>query len=172
VANLTPRLRKLALTAHVTSSVGWLGAVVVFLALAVVAVTSDDPETVRGAYLVMEPSAWLVLVPLAFATLLTGVIVSLGTPWGLVRHYWVLAKLLISAFSTVVLLMYMGTFRAMADVAADPGADVAAVRSLSPILHAGAALVVLLAAVVLSVHKPRGTTRYARRRSVQRRPVP
>ena len=54
--------------------------------------------------------------------LLTGLVVSLGTAWGLVRHYWVLFKLLIAAFCTIVLLMYMATFRSMADVAADPGA--------------------------------------------------
>ncbi|MDP8974391.1 MAG: DUF2269 domain-containing protein, partial [Actinomycetota bacterium] len=60
---MTPRLRKFALTAHVVSSVGWFGAVVVFLALAVIGLTSQDAQTVRGAYLVMEPAAWLVLVP-------------------------------------------------------------------------------------------------------------
>jgi hypothetical protein len=48
--------------AHVASSVGWLGAVVVFLAVAVIGLTSQDPQTVRGAYLVMEPAAWFVLV--------------------------------------------------------------------------------------------------------------
>jgi hypothetical protein len=36
---MTPRLRKFALTAHVTSSVGWLGAVAAFLALAVAGLT-------------------------------------------------------------------------------------------------------------------------------------
>ena len=154
--------------AHVASSVGWLGAVVAFLALAVVGVTSDEPQTVRAAYLVMEPTAWLVLVPAAVATLLTGLVVSLGTPWGLVRHYWVLFKLLIAAFCTIVLLMYMATFRSMADAAVDPSADLEAVRSLSPLLHAGAAMVALLAALVLSVYKPRGTTRYGRIRSLGR----
>jgi len=84
---MPPHLRKFALTAHVTTTVGWLGAVVVFLALAVVGLTSQDPQTVRGAYLVMEPAAWLVLVPLAFASLLTGIVQALGTTWGFFRHY-------------------------------------------------------------------------------------
>jgi hypothetical protein len=53
-------------TTHVTSSVGWVGAVFVFLALAVIGLTSDDEVTVRGAYLVMAPAAWFVLVPLAW----------------------------------------------------------------------------------------------------------
>ncbi len=93
---MPPRLRKFVLTAHVTTTVGWLGAVVVFLALVVVGLTSQGAQTVRGAYLVMEPAAWWVLVPLAFASLLTGIVQSLGTTWGLFRHYWVLFKLLIT----------------------------------------------------------------------------
>jgi hypothetical protein len=111
---MAPRVRKLVLTAHVASSVGWLGAVVAFLGLAVVGVTNQDAQTVRGAYLVMEPAAWLVLVPLAFASLLTGLIQSLGTTWGLFRHYWVVFKLLLNLMATIVLLTYMETFAVMA----------------------------------------------------------
>jgi hypothetical protein len=159
-----PRLRKLALTAHVTSSVGWLGVVVAFLALAVIGVTSDDPQTVRGAYLVMEPAAWLVLVPLAFASLLTGIVQSLATTWGLLRHYWVLFKLVINIVTTAALVTYMETFGSMAAAAADPGTALGAVRNPSPVVHATAALVLLLAAAALSVYKPRGLTRYGARR--------
>jgi hypothetical protein len=161
---MTPRLRKLVLTAHVTSSVGWLGAVAGFLALAVVGLTSKDAQTVRGAYLVMEPAAWFILVPLALASLLTGLVQSLTTTWGLFRHYWVLFKLLINVFATIVLLMYMETFSAMAGVAADPTADLSVVRNSSPVLHAGAALVLLLAATTLAVYKPRGLTPYGQRK--------
>lgn len=161
---LTPRLRKFALTAHVTSSVGWLGAVVAFLAFSIVGLTSQDAQTVRGAYLVMEPAAWFVLVPLAFASLLTGLIQSLGTTWGLFRHYWVLFKLLIAVFITLVLLIYMETFRLMAGLAADPNADLGVVRNLSPVIHAALALLVLLVAAVLAVYKPRGMTRYGWRK--------
>jgi hypothetical protein len=161
---MTPRLRRFALTAHVTFSVGWLGAVVVFFALAVVGLASQDPQTVRGAYLVMEPAAWFVLVPLAFASLLTGLVQSLGTTWGLFRHYWVLFKLLITVFATIVLLIYMETFSFMAGVAADPSADLSVVRNSSPMLHAVLALLLLLVAVTLAVYKPRGMTRYGWRK--------
>ena len=168
---MPPRLRKFALTAHVTSSVGWLGAVVAFLALAVVGLTSQDAQTVRGAYLVMEPAAWFVLVPLAFASLLTGLVMSLGTTWGLFRHYWVLFKFLITAFATIVLLMYMGTFRYMAAVASDPTAALDVVRNASPALHAVLALLVLLVATVLAVFKPRGMTPYGQRNQHEQRTV-
>lgn len=169
---VSPAIRKLALTAHVASSVGWLGAVVVFLALAVIGLASKDVQTVRGAYLVMEPAARLVLVPVAFASLLTGVFSSLVSPWGLFRHYWVLAKLLITIFATIVLLTYMATFRYMASMAADPSVELGVVRSASPRLHSVLALVVLLIATVLAVYKPRGLTRYGWRKQHQQREPP
>ena len=166
---MPPRLRKLALTVHITTTVGWLGAVVAFLALAVVGLSSQDAQTVRGAYLVMEPAAWSVLVPLAFASLLTGIVQSLGTAWGLFRHYWVLFKLLITVFATTVLLIFMETFSFMAGVAADPSADLGVVRNASPGLHAALALLLLLVATVLAVYKPRGMTRYGWRKQQEER---
>ncbi|GHO68075.1 hypothetical protein KSC_069670 [Ktedonobacter sp. SOSP1-52] len=92
---MKPSLRKAALTAHVMFSVGWFGVVVVFLTLSLVGMTSQDPQLVRAAYLAMELTAWFAIVPSAFLSGLTGVISSLGTKWGLFRHYWVLLKLLI-----------------------------------------------------------------------------
>jgi hypothetical protein len=106
---------------------------------------------------------------LAFASLLTGLVQALGTPWGVFRHYWVLFKLLINVFATVVLLLYMETFGVMARVAADPNADLGAVRNASPALHAGGALLLLLTATALSVYKPRGVTPYGRRKQHERR---
>lgn len=171
---MTPRLRKFALTAHVASSVGWLGAVVVFLALAVVVLTSQDAQTVRGAYLVMEPAAWFVLVPLGLASLLTGLVQALGTKWGLFRHYWILAKLSINVFATIVLLLYMQTLSYLAGVAAETTSshgDLGVLRSPSPLIHAGAALLLLLAATTLSVYKPRGMTPYGQRKQHEQRAV-
>lgn len=53
---MRPRLRKLVLVAHVTTSVGWIGAVVVFLVLIVVGMTSRNPDTTRAVYLVLKPA--------------------------------------------------------------------------------------------------------------------
>jgi len=94
---------------------------------------------------------------------------SLGTSWGLFRHYWVVLKLGITVFATVILLIYMGTFRQMAGVAADPVMDLAAVRNASPIVHAVLALALLLAATVLGVYKPFGMTAYGIRRLDEQR---
>jgi hypothetical protein len=160
---LTPRLRKLALTAHVTASVGWLGAVVAFLALSVAGLTSQDPQTVQGAYLAMELTGWVVLVPLSLASLLTGLVCSLGSAWGLVRHYWVLFKLVINLIATIVLVLYMQTLDALADVAAATALSGTGLRDPSPALHAAAALLLLLVATTLAIYKPRGLTRYGQR---------
>ena len=164
---MRPAVRKFALTAHIASSVGWLGAVAVFLALAGVASTSGDPRTVRAVYLVLEPAAWLVLVPLAFASLLTGLVQSLGTHWGLFRHYWVLFKLLINVFATAVLLGYTQTLDRLAAAAAEQtasGLDQEVLQAWSVALHAAAALLLLLVATILAVYKPRGLTPYGRRK--------
>ena len=155
---LRPWLRKLVLTTHVTASVGWSGAVIVFLALALLAITSSDPATVRGVYLVMRPAGTYVLVPLAVLSLTTGVVSALGTAWGLVQHYWVLIKLLITAASTAILVLYLETFRLLAEAAGDPATPLAVVRNASPALHSTLALLVLLLATVLAIYKPRGTT--------------
>jgi hypothetical protein len=168
---MTPALRRFTFTTHITSSVGWVGAVLAFLALAVIGFTSDDPVKVRGAYLLMAPAAWFVLVPLAHASLLSGIVLSLGTTWGLFRYYWVVLKLGITVFATVILLIYMGTFRQMAGVAADPVVDLEVVRNASPIVHAVLALVPLVSATVLGVYRPFGMTAYGARRLQEQRPV-
>jgi hypothetical protein len=161
----TPRLRKLALTAHVVSSVGWLGAIAAFLALAIVGITSQEAQLVRAVYLAAEPIAWLVIVPLALASLLTGIVQSLGTTWGLFRHYWVVFKLLIAAIATIVLLMYTDTVSFFGDLAADPSADLDELRAPTFVLHSGVALLLLLTATALAIYKPRGMTRYGRRKA-------
>jgi hypothetical protein len=169
---MTPRVRKFALTAHVASSVGWLGAVAGFLALSLTGLTSGDAQIVRAAYLTMELTGWFVLVPLALASLLTGLVQSLGTTWGLFRHYWVLFKLLINVFATIILLIYMQTLGSLADVAAETTfsrADLSALRTPSPALHASLALVLLLVATTLAVYKPRGVTPYGQRKQREQR---
>ena len=163
---MTPGWRKLALTAHVTSSVGWLGAVTGFLALAIVGFTSRDSVVVRAVYPAMAVTGWYVIVPFSFASLVTGLIQSLGTTWGLFRHYWVVAKLLIAILATLVLLIHMRPISYAARVAAEKAlaADDLRMLRIQLVVDAGAALFVLLVATTLSIYKPRGLTRYGWRK--------
>ena len=166
---MTPGVRKLALTAHVTCSVGWLGAVAGFLALAIAGLTSRDAEALKSSYVAMNLTGWYVIVPLCFASLVTGLIQALGTPWGLFRHYWVVTKLLIAIVATILLLVHMRPIAFLGGAAADralgPG-DYRDVR-VQLVADAGAALLVLLVATTLSVYKPRGLTKYGWRRQRQ-----
>src|SRR5207253_218756 len=100
---MTAGLRKFALTTHITSSVGWLGSVAAFLALSIAGLRSLDSQVVRSAYLGMHLTTWYVIVPLCLASLFTGLVEGLGTPWGLFRHYWVVTKLLLTVFATIIL---------------------------------------------------------------------
>jgi len=164
---MSPGVRKFALTVHVTTAVGWLGAVAGFLVLAVCGLTSHDPQLVRAVYVAMELLGWCLIVPLSFGSLLSGIIQGLGTPWGLLRHYWVLIKLLMTPLATLVLLVHMQPIQYLADVARHTllsHGDLSDMR-LQIVVDAAAGALVLLVATVLSVYKPRGLTAYGRRRS-------
>jgi hypothetical protein len=159
---MAPGLRKFALTAHVISSVGLLGAIAAFLALAVAGLTSRDDQMVRAAYLAMELIARFVILALALASLLTGLIQSLGTPWGLFRHYWVLIKLLLTILATIGLLARLELVSHAARLSAETiiaRADLHA-AGIQLVIHASGGLLVLLAPAILSVYKPTGMTRY------------
>ena len=108
----------------------------------------------------------IVIVPLAFASLLTGLVQSLGTTWGLLRHYWVLAKLLITILATILLLLHTQPIGRLAGVARETTLSTANVGRLQIqlVADAGAALLVLLVATTLSVYKPRGVTPYGWRK--------
>ncbi len=160
---MTPGLRKFALTAHVVSSVGWFGAVAGFLALAIAGLMSPDAQIVRAVYLAMDLTARFVIVPLCLASLLTGLVSSLGTSWGLFQHYWVLVKLLMAIPSTILLLLHTRPISYVARVALETtlsGTDLGRLR-IELVAEAGAALLVLLVATTLSVYKPPGRTRWA-----------
>jgi hypothetical protein len=163
---MTPRVRKFALVTHVTSSVGWLGSIAGFLVLAIAGLNSQDVQTVQSAYLASELITRWVIVPLAYASLLTGLIVSLGTSWGLFRHYWVLTKLLITILATLLLLLHTRPIGVLADVARGTMVSSQGVGQLQRQLvgDAVAALLALLVNVTLSVYKPRGLTPYGLRK--------
>ena len=163
---MTPALRKLTLTTHVTASVGWFGALAVFLAHAFASLFSQDEQIVRAVSLAMGLTAWFVILPLSLASLITGLVQALGTAWGLFRHYWVLFKLLLTAVATGVLLLKLGPISYLADAAAETAyssANLVGLRT-SILVHALGGLLVLLAAVTLAVYKPLGMTRYGLRR--------
>lgn len=165
---MSPPVRKFALATHLTVSVGWIGAVLAYLALGVAAVSSRDAQTVRAAWIAMELTGWYVIVPLALAALLTGLVMALGTKWGLFRYYWVLSAFVLTTVATVVLLLHMPTVSSVADVvreAKGPHLDGLG----GDLFHAGFGLGVLLVIQVLNMYKPQGMTRYGWRKQEEER---
>lgn len=158
---LSPPLRKLTLTLHVVLSLGWLGAVVAYVSLAITGVTGTDVERVRGAFLSMELVGWRVIVPLSVAGLASGLVMSATTEWGFFRHYWVIAKLAMTAVGTGILLAHMPRVSEMARMAerALPLAD-ASMLPKQLLLHAAGGLVLLVVIATISVFKPWGKTRW------------
>jgi hypothetical protein len=170
---MPPRLRKLVLTAHVTFSVGWLGAVAAFAALAISGLVAGDARMVRADYLAMDLIGGYVIVPFGAGSLVAGLVQSLGTEWGLFRHYWVVVKLVLTAGAFALLMLHMQLVHSLASVAASTRLSSADLRDLQIQLlgDAGAALIVLLVATALSIFKPRGMTRRGRRARHAQAPV-
>ncbi len=110
------------------------------------------PKITKAAYLAMHLITWFVIVPLSGAALATGLIQSLGTQWGLFRHYWVVAKLGLTVIATLVLLVHTQPIEEVAAFAATSmlgPADLSAI-SMRLIADAGAALMAVLIATTLS----------------------
>jgi hypothetical protein len=161
---LPPALRRAMLAAHIICSVGWIGATAAYLALGVAAEVNMQPQTVRAAWIGMELSGWFVIVPFGCLGYLTGLVLSLGTPWGLFKHYWVVIALVLTTLSLAVLLLHMPSISALAALART--ADDAVVSRLGgDVPHPALGLLVLIVVTVLNVHKPRGLTPYGQKQA-------
>ena len=110
---MPPAVRRAALALHIVTSVGWIGAAAGYLVLGVVAGSSQQPLTVRAAWIGMELIGWVAVLPLGCLALLTGLAMSLGTPWGLFRQYWVLIAFVLTVLSLIVLILHMPTVSAV-----------------------------------------------------------
>lgn len=172
-------LYRLLLAAHVVVSGGWLGVVVSKLALLLAAATTAG----RGASGALYESVRVVdavFPPAAVATLVTGVLLSLGTKWGLLRHYWVATKLVLTvgviatALGIGERLVRLSTSESSAR-AVDEGTIVGQILGalLAPttllISLSAAHLIMLGVATVVSVYKPWGKTRFGRSEKTVRR---
>jgi hypothetical protein len=176
MAKKMPRsLRKLVLTVHVVVSVGWIGIEAGLLALGLTGLYTRDPEVLRVAYVAVGIFGGVFLVPVSMGTLVTGVLLSVGTPWGLVRHYWVVVKfvLTVALVAGSILVLNQRLQEAAVRVSEVPlstltSADVGTLR-FQIVVAVSVALLLLIAATTLSVYKPWGKTWFGRRKVVARR---
>ncbi len=164
------------MVAHVVTSVGWLGVSLALLVLALTGRSTQDAVLRQGAYRVMELLAGVLVPPLAVLALASGVALGALTRWGLVRHTWVLTKLVLTTGAIVLTLFVLQAQIAVAAAqATDPRDPAAAQRAGIALVVAGVVSVAIyVTATVLSVFTPWGLTRWGRRaaRRPQNRPRP
>lgn len=159
---MTPRIRKFVLTSHITFSVGWLGAVAVFIVLAIAGLTTIDNQLARSYSLAMKSSAWFVILPFCLSSLFTGIAQAIWTKWGLFRHYWIVVKLFLTVVSTILLLLHLQPISYLAEATADTSfsSSQQAEKFIDLIVKAAAAILALLAATTISIYKPWGKVHY------------
>ncbi|MFG1842066.1 hypothetical protein [Micromonospora sp. NPDC049175] len=169
VSGLRPRFprlgrmpRKVWLTLHVGIGVGWLGISTGMLLLAILGATADSHELQHGAYLLLSRFEMLLAIPSVFLTIITGVVVSLGTPWGLLKHTWVLAKLVI-ALTLPFLAVFEGPWIEELEARSAAGLIETGTTGMLLIGAMGLFAALLWTATILSVFKPGGRTRWGRR---------
>lgn len=152
------RFNKAVLISHITFSVGWIGAITVFIVLAITGLTNADIQIARASCLAMELSAWYVIVPFCFASLLTGVILAIGTKWGLFKHYWIVIKLFSTIVATLLLLLHLQPINELANLAKESSFlnSQHSKELLNIITKAGASILFLLVITTISIYKPWG----------------
>jgi hypothetical protein len=150
-----------ALVAHVLSSVGWFGIAVGVAVAGLAAAATDDASLAHALYRTMGTAPWL-SIPVGLLGIATGAVLSLGTSYGLIRHWWVVAKI---AIAVAVVTTDAVIVARVAHDAALTGSPAGPLYG-STIAH----VVVLAVATVLSVVKPRGRTAWGRRRLVATEP--
>jgi hypothetical protein len=147
-----------------------MGAGAAYIVLDVSTTRAVDAEVLRAAYVSMGSIASAIILPLALASLFTGVFVCLSTRWGLFRHYWVTLSLALTIVAVVVLVLELSTIQSLAAVALDPTAPGETLQALpSTLVHSIGGVAVLGVILVLNVFKPAGVTRYGRRRQLEER---
>ncbi|MEU6544022.1 DUF2269 family protein [Streptomyces sp. NPDC046859] len=161
-----PRLSRPArrgfLVVHVVASAGWLGLTLGLLALGTTAATTGSAAAVEASVRAMKLFADWLLLPLALLTLVSGLVLALGTPWGLARHRWVYTKfwLTLGTTAATAFVLRPAVNAAVAEVAAGGSLPDTGDVLMGPVVSLSAYVFM----TVISVLKPWGLTRRGRRR--------
>jgi hypothetical protein len=151
---LPRRAHQAALTVHILTSVGWFGIAIVVAFCGIVGSSTGDGPLAHALFRAMEISPWL-SIPFGLAAAASGVVLSLGTKYGLIRYWWVVIKI---AITIAVIATDAVLIRVVAHDA------VVSAHATNPLVHGTIAhVVVLTIATVLSVYKPRARTPRGRR---------
>ena len=164
---MPPKVRRTVLVLHIIAAVSWLGLTFADVTLAITAMASENPEVRHAMFRALGTIADILLIPVAWTAFLTGLLLALGTQWGLLRHKWVLTK-----FCLTVLTVALTTFslvpglKGMRDeVNATPAGELVQLETsdVTALISAGIiSTTIYTTCVVLSVFKPWGRTKRGR----------
>lgn len=163
VKPLNRRTRRSLLVAHVSVSVSWLGLTVGLLTLGTAAFATGDPVTAQAATRAMKIFGDWLVVPVALLSLISGLILALGTPWGLARHRWVWTKFWLTLITTALSVF---SLRPGINEAAELGT-----ADINLVVAPSVAAATYLFITAISVLKPWGATRRGQRLRVSTRSV-
>lgn len=155
---LSRRWRRLWVLLHVVTSVGWLGLDLGLLSLGVTGRWFTPGDGELGVYRAIDLLGYAVVLPVALVAAVSGVVLSLGTYWGLLRYRWVVIKLVLTLVALVatVFALLPQMDRAVANCLAGGGPGASGNSLVAAPIVAG---VLYTTATALSVYKPRGSRR-------------
>ena len=160
---LRPRTRKSILVVHIASAGAWIGIDVVMAVVIFTALLGDD-ATRALCYQALELFAGWPLVVAGLVCLASGVVLGLGTAYGLVRYWWVVIKLVINiVFVALVPVALRPEVLEMAEQGRRFAAGLPATLAVGDLIYppivspSG-----LLVATILAVFKPWGLIRKRR----------
>ena len=155
-----PPLRKALLLTHIEAGGAWLGLDLALGAVVLTAFTADAASAAAGAVTLAAFATWPLIV-VSLVALGTGVLLGIGSKYGLARYWWVLIKLaltlILTTLVTLVLAPGMHAIRGQGLAALTSGAELTMSPTMlfPPIVSTTAVTV----AMALSVFKPWGRIR-------------
>jgi hypothetical protein len=170
---MRPRVRKIVLVLHVVSSVSWLGLSIGYLTLGITAVVTDRPERQHAMFLALGVLGDMLLLPISWTAFLTGLLLAVGTHWGLFQHVWVLVKFALTLVAVVLIPLNLlqgihAMVVAVEHTAVGQLTDVGG-GTINGLLSAGCmSSSMYITCVVLSIFKPWGRTGYGTRKMAGR----
>jgi hypothetical protein len=153
--------RKFVLTLHVGTSVGWLGAALGMLILTITAIVTKEPEIRRAAYTFMHINDLAMMIPLGYIAFITGILLSLGTNWGVFKYYWIVVKLVLTTFVLIFAGVFTQAWVREAITVTTEGGNIE-VLGANLLVNAISFLIVFWTTTTLSTYKPWGKISDAR----------
>lgn len=152
--------RKLLRVVHFLFTGGWIGGTAAMAFLAVLGAVTTDPETRRATYAVMSRLDMAFIVPLVLGSITSGVALAMRTPWGLFKHRWIVAKLVLAVAMVVFAVStVMRWVQRLASASAHGDHDGLAALAARLVVAAVIFLLGLVTVVAIAVFKPGATRR-------------